>query len=771
MSFRFQSKAQTLQALTGHVTNARVLPLVIVRHDLWKLDRNLVLNQISNKFVDKSLIIRSSSTQEDQFSGSLAGMFLTKQDVELRDVGMAVDDVFASYGILVPEDEVLVQPMLKSVVRSGVAFSHDPNTCAPYRTINWHEGQDTSMVTSGRGGELWLQAAGTLHSAERWVQELLGLIEELIELTNYESLDCEFAISQDGAEQVIWLLQVRPLLLTRDPDSNSNLHHRLRVVEEYVSRVMRPHPFLYGSKTIFGIMPDWNPAEIVGVRPQPLALSLYRELVTDSVWAYQRHNYGYRNLRSFPLMAQFWGQPYIDVRVSFNSFVPADIDDDLGEKLVEYYLSYLEKNPNLHDKIEFEIVLSCYSFDIKERLEKLRYHGFQENQCERIKRSLRKLTNEIINNKHGRWLEDQARVAKLENRRTLLLQSAGSELEHIYWLLEDGKRYGTLPFAGLARAAFIAVQMLNSLVLEGVLSDKDRTAFMSSLRTVSSEMVYDRQSLSKQEFLRKYGHLRPGTYDIRSPRYDEEPDLYFDWNESSTRVVDQLPFSIESSQTEALGKLLLDHGLESTPHDFFFFCRRAIELRESSKFEFTKNLSKALSLLEHFGKDLGFSKDEMSFCDIKTILQAYGSASDHKKILEDSIEVGMRHFEHTSRLSLPSLICSPADIWAFSISASEPNFITQKVVTAPVIQIPTTKPLRDTIVVIPSADPGYDWLFSHGIAGLITEWGGANSHMAIRAGELGIPAVIGAGELLFRRWAGARQLRIDCATRHVEVID
>ena len=29
--------------------------------------------------------------------------------------------------------------MLENVIRSGVAFSHDPNTCSPYRVINWNE--------------------------------------------------------------------------------------------------------------------------------------------------------------------------------------------------------------------------------------------------------------------------------------------------------------------------------------------------------------------------------------------------------------------------------------------------------------------------------------------------------------------------------------------------------------------------------------------------------------------------------------------------------
>jgi len=770
MSFNFLSKARTLQALAERVTTARILPLIVVRNESWKHDRDAIIQQISGYLPGELLIVRSSSTTEDQFSGSGAGAFLTKQNVRPSDVGSAIDDVFASYGEIVPNDEVLVQPMLGSIIKSGVVFSHEPNTCAPYRTINWHEGSDASLVTSGRGGELWLQAAATPYPTEGWIQEILNLIEELIEITSHDSLDCEFAITQEETKQVLWLLQLRPLVLTRVPESTQDLHRRLRVVDDFISGVTRPHPFLYGSKTIFGIMPDWNPAEIVGVRPRPLALSLYRELVTDSVWAYQRHNYGYKNLRSFPLMAQFWGQPYVDVRVSFNSFVPADIDAELGEKLVEYYLRCLEDNPNLHDKVEFEVVLSCYSFDIDKRLKNLQINGFKDDECERLKYALRKLTNGIINNKHGRWLDDEARVTQLEKRRALLFQNAGSKLEHIHWLLEDGKRYGTLPFAGLARAAFIAVQMLNSLVTRGVLSDQDRSAFMSSLRTVSSDLIYDRHNLDKPDFLQKYGHLRPGTYDIRSPRYDDAPDLYFDWSESPTQVVDHVPFSMNSRQIEALGDLLREHELESTPQEFLFFCRRAIELREMSKFEFTKNLSGALSHLEHFGKDLGFSKDEMSFCDVKLILQTYGSASDYRKIVGDSIEAGMKHFEQTSRLCLPSLICTPADIWGFRISAAEPNFITQKVVAAPVTEIPTGKPLQNTIVAIPSADPGYDWLFAQGISGLITEWGGANSHMAIRAGELGIPAAIGAGELLYRRWSRAQRLRMNCETRTVEVI-
>ena len=75
-----------------------------------------------------------------------------------------------------------------------------------------------------------------------------------------------------------------------------------------------------------------------------------------------------------------------------------------------------------------------------------------------------------------------------------------------------------------------------------------------------------------------------------------------------------------------------------------------------------------------------------------------------------------------------------------------------------------------SILLMPSADPGYDWIFSRGIAGFVTAYGGVNSHMAIRANELGIPAVIGAGPRLFEQLSRAADLHIDCANRRVEVL-
>ena len=78
--------------------------------------------------------------------------------------------------------------------------------------------------------------------------------------------------------------------------------------------------------------------------------------------------------------------------------------------------------------------------------------------------------------------------------------------------------------------------------------------------------------------------------------------------------------------------------------------------------------------------------------------------------------------------------------------------------------------LEGRVILIDNADPGFDWLFSHKISGLITAWGGANSHMAIRAGELGLPAVVGVGEHNFASLKKAFSVSIDCATKSVSVV-
>jgi hypothetical protein len=770
MYLSFSTKAGTLSALRDVLKSARVPPLHVFTVGHWRADRRTCLSGIVRNLC-RPWIVRSSCGKEDGTTCSNAGAFLSIQNVKEDTIELAVERVISSYGEAKLTDEVLIQPMLTSVVRSGVAFSHDPNTCSPYRVVEWSEGSDTSLVTGGIGGRVWLGAAKSIVRPEPTISPILSLLEELLELFGNSPLDCEFAVTIEEDIEVLWLLQARPLFLRLKPESEATQAARLEKIERKVARGMQPHPFLMGQSTVFGVMPDWNPAEIVGIRPKPLALSLYRELITDEIWAYQRHNYGYRNLRSFPLMPHFYGLPYIDVRLSFNSFIPSDLDDDVAGRLVDHYIERLLAEPTLHDKVEFEIVFSCYTLDLPQRLERLADAGFSKPEREAIADSLRKLTNRILHPKEGLWRSDAARLDILNKRRQELLLSRADPLARIYWLLEDAKRYGTLPFAGLARAGFVAVQLLKSLVAVGVFYQSDYDAFMAGVSTVSGKLALDRATVDKSTFLGRYGHLRPGTYDILSARYDKDPELYFDWTKRPAVPDPVKPFALTLPQLREIDKLLTLHNLQPDPVSLLDFMQAGVELRELAKFHFTRNLSDSLELIAEVGDHYGFSREDLAYCDVSVFKELHVAATDPKATLSQSIDQGKAHYAETLKVSLPPLIAKPKDVWAFEWPESVPNYITQKQVTARVVGCEAREQLSGAIICIPNADPGFDWVLSYQIAGLITAWGGANSHMAIRAGELGLPAVIGAGEILYRRWSGAERLHLDCAGRRVEVVD
>ena len=78
------------------------------------------------------------------------------------------------------------------------------------------------------------------------------------------------------------------------------------------------------------------------------------------------------------------------------------------------------------------------------------------------------------------------------------------------------------------------------------------------------------------------------------------------------------------------------------------------------------------------------------------------------------------------------------------------NFISNKIISSKILDFKNLNLSTNLegIVCIENADPGYDFLFSKNIKGLITKYGGQNSHMAIRCAELNLPALIGVGEKL-----------------------
>jgi phosphohistidine swiveling domain-containing protein len=171
------------------------------------------------------------------------------------------------------------------------------------------------------------------------------------------------------------------------------------------------------------------------------------------------------------------------------------------------------------------------------------------------------------------------------------------------------------------------------------------------------------------------------------------------------------------------------------------------------------------------GCDHGIAIEDCAFLNFNAIRSLYHGSGAVGSRLQDSITENKRRYTLTQSLILPPLITAPEEVYGFHMPPTQPNFVTRSCVTASIANISDSpESFADKILFIPSADPGFDWIFTRGISGFVTKYGGVNSHMAIRAGELGIPAVIGAGEELFQRWSAAKKVHIDCGARQVQVI-
>ena len=104
------------------------------------------------------------------------------------------------------------------------------------------------------------------------------------------------------------------------------------------------------------------------------------------------------------------------------------------------------------------------------------------------------------------------------------------------------------------------------------------------------------------------------------------------------------------------------------------------------------------------------------------------------------------------------------DIYVQQSGENKINFISNKKVTGNIIHLNESTKYKNFngIICIENADPGYDFLFSKNIKGLITKYGGVNSHMSIRCHELNIPAAIGVGDETFDKIIEKNKLILNC---------
>lgn len=765
------TKAETLKRLQNVLYKSVILDQKVIRQKDWSFCSDDSVKSVVQKFSGQKLVVRSSAISEDSFESAFAGVFdsflgVSANEIEVRE---AISNVFSSYQCENDNNQVLIQPMLRDVRISGVIFTKSLDYGAPYYIINFDQTSGlTDTVTAGDKAELETLKIARHKSnfdiaySAQWQIDLIESVKEIESLIKLDELDIEFAVDFSGT---IYILQVRPIVSAMSESSVTD-----KMVEKRIKKALKLYKSEeeeeYLGKPIYAQMPDWNPAEIIGARSDFLSYSIYKAIITDHIWSLQRFENGNCDLRGVHLIQSICGKPYVFLNASLLSFIPKGLDAPLKEKILLCALNRYKSNLNLHDKVEFEIIPTCYTLDTKKwhdiyvvsgPLTDIEFNEWMMQLKTTTKIQIGRI-NEYI--KMSKQFDSDFDLIKKSNCSQII------KIKRILFLLQNK---GTLSFAHLARCGFISVSILNSLIelnpeIKGLIHD-----FQASIKTVSSRLSSDIAKvrdmlISQKDFLEEYGHLRPSSYDIYSLSYKDNFDnLIMSGTVNSTNNKNEIDFRSDLSFLKDIS-----YELDISSNEMSEFITKSIQWREESKFIFSKGLSYILDSLKQINPHGLYTSGDIKYLGLSELLSILDNDLS-KKACFDLASSRKTTSLIDKKIELPQVICNQIDFEYFFVGVNEINFIGTKAIIASLKDLSdyagTQMDLNGCIALIESADPGYDWLFSHNISGLITQYGGANSHMAIRAVEYDIPAAIGVGELHRKRIEEFNVVELDCVNK------
>ena len=777
----FSSKANTLDFFHKKIKKSKIEKFYFFTERDWNDNEKNILKNINQNFKSK-IVIRSSALGEDSEENSQAGKFTTILNINPNNrssVIKAINSVIRSYQSEGSKDslnQILIQKQTLDSITSGVIFTKTLRNGSPYYVINYEDSKSTDSVTKGITNtkiEIYNETDEKI-IPKKWLK-LISAVKEIQTISKNEKLDIEFAITKN----TIIIFQVRPLTAIH----YKNYKKISQYVKKQIEKNEKKFEFILKStkqnNLIFSNMTDWNPAEIIGEKPKNLDYSLYDFLIMKSSWNKGRIILGYNNVEKH-LMENFSGRGYVNVVASFESLIPKSINNKIQRKLLTYYLKKLKNNPEFHDKVEFDILFTCYDFNIKKRLLELKKFGLSRQDRNDLKNHMLKFTNGLIERTPEILSHITKSLEELERKRLEKNNFKGNyneKFSNAFSLLKDCRDLGAIQFSAIARLAFVSTILLKTISDVSKMKKNEIEQIMNSISTPVSEFKNDLGRLHKKEitqkyFLLKYGHLRPGTYDITADRYDKMSNILSELQDS---VINRNMLIQKKKSSRLLKTELKKHGLKFNNIDFFDFVTKTIGLREQIKFEFTKSLSDSIELIASAGNELGFSRDELSYLTIDDISKSRNW--DKKRIQnmwQDKIKKQKEQYFLNEFVEIPPLITAKDEFSIISHYIAKPNYITKKKISSDIVLINELEKGSDIvsrIILIENADPGYDWIFGKNPNGLITKYGGVASHMAIRCTELGLPAAIGCGQDLFDKLKTCSKLELDCKNGDITILD
>lgn len=751
------SKASWL-ALVRNSSLSRYVPrFTVITCAEWLAQRRECLTRIQQQFAGAQLAVRSSKYNEAAGLPGQAGRYRSCGPVDAANrvaLRRAIKSVFESYGDLHSADEVMVQVWVADSTATMGVTSADATAYSGTATLSYYVGESTNAITAGWTNvqRFWLTAntppSKIWPGAVRRAFALLAALESTLKRT---ALELEIAVDHRGR---LRLLQVTPSTRISShaaPRVSTALHEKrwAQAAREFEKRA-QPRDGELGRQPLFGLMPDWNTAELLGEHPRPLAASLFDALIGNCAWRQARINSGYRRSAVHPLLGFIAGRPYVNVRTSLNSLIPDGVPDATARRVIAESINTLSQQPELHDRIETDLFPTCVGFANEGRLQ-LSNAG--------LSKADQQLWHAALLALEPSWQAFSKRATAYHDVENFVLkvvvETRNDEVgtAKLRSALASIRSAVALPFAMHARLAFVARFQLASLVTAGAISQKRLDTILGCVAVANSV---------EGLIARDAGVLRPATFDIRV-----RPVGHISVSaKNATRATPRATFT--TKEHRAVAALLKPLKLNVDANAWLDMSLRRIELRETYKYRLSIALSNWLSALTNWGRWRNLSVDDLSFLRIKNLTH-----NREPNELRRHITRNQKRYDDEASIKMPLLIASRADIRANTQPALRPTFLGCGRVSGPLTVIDRharAQPIAPSaVVLIRAADPGFDWIFAYPFAALVTCYGGPHSHMAVRCAELNVPCVLGCGETVYNALSKVTGATIDFDLAHMTV--
>ena len=716
-------------------------------------------NQLINSSPTGKVAVRSSALAEDSAKASYAGKFETilniASETGLYAAIQAVFDSGKSESVKTYTDAtgqsgtqtmaVVVQHMLDPSY-AGVLFTADPiSGDANILLGNLTEGLGDKLVSGKVNGRAFTyhMDTGTYHGPdyfEPYQRELLSMASKLVGECQFPQ-DIEWAVHQDR----LFLLQSRPI---------THLSHTPEVWNDS----------LKGNY----LWCNTNLGELFGNVITPFTWSIFREVVEGNVGPVGGHF----------MVGLVAGRSYFNISLVYSIF------RKMGKQRRDILNSFDLFLGNVPDHIDIPVVPLSWSDCI----------GFMLRQTGHSLKSALGLNKFLV------WAKEEC-PAWCESMFLAIEQSKNnSDLLRIHADIQPTifKTFAMVAFVG---NQFVQQQYKLKSTLSGVLDAEEIGVILSgldgggqlqSMAPLMGISALVKGRITREEFIRRYGHRGPDEAEMAAPRTAEDTDwinkLIGQWRDADPDSLllkqkenrDRIWKILEQRQPKQVGKLRK-------------LCAAAITRAHNRELAKSENFRQAWVMRKFVEKSAAINRlpaDDLFYLSKNELIRFL---QGDRQVLEHIAPRRETYAAYTALPPLPNLISGPIDPfrWAklpnrrtdyFSETPSSHQVEDDKLLRGfpgsaglveGTVRVLTSHQRMDEfvtgeILVTSFTNVGWTPLFPRAAA-IITDIGAPLSHAAIIARELGIPAVVGTGSATMKLRTG-NKVRVNGSQGTVELL-